>query len=254
MHVDTDTRDSLACDLREPVRPLIDAYVLDWISREPIRREWFFEQRDGNCRLMCSLAVQLTETMATWGRAVAPIAEWVARELWSSVPKPSSRRLLATRLTQNHRREAKGISGNIPIQVPPKPPRICLGCGARLVYGKGFCSSCGVVVAREELVEAAKRGRIAAQSSEAQARRAETQRQNRAQQVAWKASNLPAWLDEDIYTQKIQPRLKTVSLRSLMLALNICESYAANIRAGRRRPHPRLWETLAQLVGLCRAG
>jgi CRISPR-associated endonuclease Cas1 len=50
LHVDTDARDSMACDLMEPVRPQVDAYVLEWISREPIRREWFFEQGDGNCR------------------------------------------------------------------------------------------------------------------------------------------------------------------------------------------------------------
>jgi len=24
----------------------MDAYLLDWIAREPLRREWFFEQRD----------------------------------------------------------------------------------------------------------------------------------------------------------------------------------------------------------------
>src|SRR2546428_423343 len=52
LHVDTPARDSLACDLMEPVRPLVDGFVLDWIMREPLRRECFFEQRDGNCRLM----------------------------------------------------------------------------------------------------------------------------------------------------------------------------------------------------------
>jgi hypothetical protein len=36
----------------EPVRPLVDAYVFDWLSRGPLRREWFFEQTNGNCRLM----------------------------------------------------------------------------------------------------------------------------------------------------------------------------------------------------------
>ena len=51
-HVDTKARDSLACDLMEPVRPQVDAYLLDWLTREPLRREWFFEKRDGNCRLM----------------------------------------------------------------------------------------------------------------------------------------------------------------------------------------------------------
>jgi phosphoenolpyruvate-dependent sugar phosphotransferase system EIIA component/CRISPR associated protein, Cas1 family len=40
---DTPNRDSLACDLMEPVRPLVDAYVFDWMDRGPLRREWFFE-------------------------------------------------------------------------------------------------------------------------------------------------------------------------------------------------------------------
>ena len=39
LHVDTPARDSLALDLMEPVRPQVDAFVLDWITREPLRRE-----------------------------------------------------------------------------------------------------------------------------------------------------------------------------------------------------------------------
>src|ERR1017187_8570902 len=79
LHVDTPARDSLACDLMEPVRSQVDAYLLDWITRQPLRLEWFFEQRDGNCRLAGSFAVRLSETAPIWGRAVAPIAEWVAQ-------------------------------------------------------------------------------------------------------------------------------------------------------------------------------
>jgi CRISPR-associated endonuclease Cas1 len=48
LHLDTANRDSLACDLMEPVRPMVDAYLLDWINRGPLRRECFFEQRNGN--------------------------------------------------------------------------------------------------------------------------------------------------------------------------------------------------------------
>src|SRR5207245_1711185 len=59
IHVDTPARDSLACDLMEAVRPKVDAYVLDWIMSQPLRREWFFEQRDGNCRLMAQFASRL---------------------------------------------------------------------------------------------------------------------------------------------------------------------------------------------------
>ncbi|MGA2857500.1 MAG: CRISPR-associated endonuclease Cas1 [Candidatus Sulfotelmatobacter sp.] len=34
LHTDTTARDSLACDLMEPVRPHVDAYVLDWITKQ----------------------------------------------------------------------------------------------------------------------------------------------------------------------------------------------------------------------------
>src|SRR5580692_12406044 len=83
LHVGTTARDSLACDLMEVVRPEVDAFLLDWITREPLKREWFLEQRDGNCRLMAPLAIKLSETAPIWARAVAPIAEWVAGTLWS---------------------------------------------------------------------------------------------------------------------------------------------------------------------------
>jgi len=46
LHADTPARDSLACDVMEPVRPMVDAYLLNWITHETLRREWFFEQRD----------------------------------------------------------------------------------------------------------------------------------------------------------------------------------------------------------------
>ena len=52
LHVDSGNRDSLALDVLEPVRAQVDSYLLEWITRLPLRREWFFEQRDGNCRLM----------------------------------------------------------------------------------------------------------------------------------------------------------------------------------------------------------
>src|ERR1700746_441743 len=76
LHVDSGNRDSLALDLLEPVRPQVDSSLLDRITREPLSRQWFFEQRDGNCRLMAPFAVRLSETAMTWRRAVAPIAEW----------------------------------------------------------------------------------------------------------------------------------------------------------------------------------
>jgi len=100
LHVDSRTRDSLACDLMEPVRPRVDAYLVDWLRRGLLRREWFFEQRDGNCRLVGEFAQQLSETAKAWRDAVAPYAERCARILWSTVPRASADRFNATPLTQ----------------------------------------------------------------------------------------------------------------------------------------------------------
>lgn len=66
LHVDTSYRDSLACDLMEPIRPEVDAFVLEWIKRDPLLRSSFFEQRDGNCRLMAPFASRLSETAPSW--------------------------------------------------------------------------------------------------------------------------------------------------------------------------------------------
>jgi CRISPR-associated endonuclease Cas1 len=139
MHTDLTSRDSLACDLMEPVRPQVDAYLLDRILCTPLKREWFFEQRDGNCRLMASLCARLSETAPTWARAVAPLAEWVAHALWSGMKKAPSDHAPATRLTHYRKREARG-NGNAPIANPaPKLQNHCRGCGVAIASDKRYC-------------------------------------------------------------------------------------------------------------------
>jgi CRISPR-associated endonuclease Cas1 len=107
LHKDTPNRDSLACDLMEPVRPLVDSFVFDWLSRGPLRREWFFEEVNGNCRLMASFAAMLSETALNWRSAVAPYAEEAAEIFWKGRTKRSPRAYLPTRLTQARRSQAK---------------------------------------------------------------------------------------------------------------------------------------------------
>jgi len=250
MHVDSLSRDSLACDLMEAVRPQVDSYLLDWITREPLRREWFFEQRDGNCRLMGSFAVGLSQTAPTWGRAVAPLAEWVSRTLWSTIPRPTRQRFPATRLTQARKRQAKGGPANLPAERPLRPPHICRTCGASLKRGQNHCASCAIPVSRERFVGVAQKGRVASHTYDAEARRAETQRRHAAERKAWQPSEQPAWLDEKTYCEKIQPRLAEITVPTISTALGISAPYATDIRAGKRIPHRRHWLTLAGLVGV----
>jgi CRISPR-associated endonuclease Cas1 len=250
LHADTPNRNSLACDLMEPIRPQVDAYVLDWITREPLKRDWFFEQRNGNCRLMAPFAVRLAETAPTWGRAVAPLAEWVARALWSTIAKPARQTFPATRLTQRRRREAKGGLSNLQEKPAPKPGSICHVCGAPVMSGRRYCGSCVKTISGENLTEAARLGRVVAQSPQAKARRAATKRGQDAARRGWSPSSQPVWLNTEAYLQKIQPRLAAFTVPVIASTIGVSMPYAADIRAGRRRPHPRHWQALAQLLGV----
>ena len=250
LHVDTPNRDSLACDIMEPIRPKCDAFVLHWLQSEPLRRSDFWEDRNGNCRLASSLAIKLCETSDAWRRLVAPVAEYVAEKLWSSISRPTSslaRHGIATRLTQRNKRAVMGT--NIPPVRTPKLDSVCRGCGAHTRRGR-HCPKCGREVSREKLIELAKTGRIAARNAESRKKHSETQRRHEAAKRAWRASVKPAWLNEDMYRAKIQPRLALITISTLASTLGVSESYAANIRAGRHHPHPRHWLALAELAGV----
>jgi CRISPR-associated endonuclease Cas1 len=247
MHFDNPSRDSLASDLMEPVRPRVDAYVLDWITRSPLRWEWFFEQRDGNCRLMAPFAQRLSETASNWASAVAPIAEEVARFLSASIPKRRRPTFPSTRLTQNSRREGRGIASDLSIGTSPSIEAVCRTCG-KPTGGDQYCGECAPIARRDRLINAAKFGRIATHTPKAEALRGATQRRQRAAQRDWNPTDLPEWLTGEFYREKIQPRLATVTMRAIMEALEISKPYAADIRSGKRVPHPRHWQRLAGFV------
>jgi CRISPR-associated endonuclease Cas1 len=251
LHVDTPARDSLACDLMEPIRAQIDAYLLDWVTRQPLRREWFFEERDGNCRLMGSFAVRLSETIPIWRRAVAPVAEWVARAFWSTIRKPDAP--IPTRLTQNNKREAKGAPSLPPSVRVPRRDSLCRGCGKTIQDGRTNCVRCAVDDATKNMLDAAKIGRQTANSPEAQLKRANTQRKNALAQHAWKSSDQPAWLTDTFYSEKVQPVLAATSASAIARQISVSRWYAGRIREG-YRPHPRHWEALAQLADVSQDG
>jgi CRISPR-associated endonuclease Cas1 len=249
LHVDTKARNSLSCDLMEAVRWHVEAFLLDWIMREPLKREWFFEMGDGNCRLTASFATQLSQTAPMWGRAVAPFAEWVTRALWSSSAKLARESAPATRLTQQFKREAKGAP---PLPRPIRAPRrdnICRGCGKTIQDGRTNCASCAVGDATKNMLDAAKMGRQTANGPEAQVKRASTQRKNALGQHAWKSSDQPVWLTEKVYSERVQPVLAAMPASAIARRILVSRWYAGRIREG-YRPHPRHWQALAELVGV----
>jgi CRISPR-associated endonuclease Cas1 len=249
LHVDASNRDSLALDILEPVRPHVDAYLLDWITRQPLRREWFFEQRDGNCRLMGPFAKQLSETAPTWGRAVAPVAEWVAQAFWNATSASNKKSVVPTRLTGRRRSEGRGSTFEPKANPVPRRMKICEVCGAEGVKSR-YCRSCAVEASRENMAQVALFGHMKPKIKKVKAHISKTLSDHAVANTWWEPSSLPSWLAEERFVQRIQPQLRTKKVREIAEALKVSQPYAAFIRSGRRRPHPRHWQVLAELVGL----
>jgi CRISPR-associated endonuclease Cas1 len=81
VHNDARGRQSLALDLIEPVRPMVDGFALELLERRTFRKVEFTETADGHCRLKAPLTHELAGTLPRWSQAVAPIAERMAQAL-----------------------------------------------------------------------------------------------------------------------------------------------------------------------------
>ena len=202
-HVDQPSRDSLACDLMEPVRPLVDSYLVDWLTTAVppagmvLRATKWERGVDG---LAYRKAEKLTETAPIWARAVAPVA-WVAQAIWSQQKKASSKRLLPTRLTQRRRSEERGDSFRLHAVPVHRRAKLCEMCGA----------ASRVAIAGPSQSKPLGRPWPTSRWPLTQDRKLQESRlSDHAVAISkWSASNLHAWRDEECYVQKIQPQLKT---------------------------------------------
>ena len=245
LHADTDSRASLASDLMEAVRTRVDEYVLTWINTHTLRREWFFEERDGNCRLMAGFAARLAETAPALASAVVPAAESVAKALVRSRDHATA---FESRTVTSRRRPASFLDKPGEARVLPAVPRVCERCGQSVKRAGRNCRKCADADLARSFVAVLTKGRETAISREAQKKRTETQRRNAEALRLWKPEELPPWLTKEFYSAEIEPRLAKLTTGLLRSTLQISESYAAQIRKGQRCPHPRHWLTLAELV------
>jgi CRISPR-associated protein Cas1 len=250
LHNDLRSRDSLACDLMEPIRPQVDAYLLDWLVRGPLKRDWFFEQRDGTCRLMGSFAAKLSESAPLWRSAVATFAEGIALAIWSATSKKKRNENLSTPLTQSQKRQARGLSVEIKPASGANSVNVCGICGMKIKTAHKYCRSCATTIRRENVIKASKLGRLETHKPQAQARRSETQRRQQAARKSWNPESMPDWLNEKFYLERIKPKLDSLQVRVVQLGLAVSEPYALRIRDGVCIPHRRHWQKLAELANI----
>jgi hypothetical protein len=99
------------------------------------------------------------------------------------------------------------------------------------------------------MAQVAEQGRIASHTTEVELKRGAAQRTQREAERNWHTWTHPAWLTDQFYAERIRPRLDGLEIKALAASLGVSIPYASSIRAGRRKRHPRHWETLAKPVG-----
>lgn len=257
IHADTGGRASLALDLMEPVRPVVEGWLVDLVAQRSFRARDFTEAPDGVCRLLAPFTHELAAVMPAAAAAVAPVAEKVVAMLGAAGDRPIATR---TPLTGTNRRPetARSRALRLPFDAPT-----CRRCGARLRSTRAtYCAECWPLV-RSELAAAAS-AKAAVTAAERTAAGEAHPGHNAASSAKRSVSITAAWaarLDVaaradgggwtiESYANVIFPALGAIELAAIMTATGMSRSSASSIRSGRRRPHPRHWPALAALVGM----
>lgn len=248
VHNDARGRQSLALDLMEPVRPEVDAFVLDLLERRTFRKVDFVETADGHCRLRAPLTHDLAETLPVWAKALAPIAEHVAHALGlamagkyvPSTPLTTRRHRSAQAEVKARKAVAKGVATSTAVrQRPSRGTSVarwtCPDCGAPVTNHRHVrCEAC---IASDP-----------AQTPELRGRRGQAIAARKRALREWEEANPDVAYDPEYFRREVLPRLGQVKLADIAAAANCSKAYASDIRSGRYSPHVSTWEALARLV------
>ncbi|MGA2111724.1 MAG: CRISPR-associated endonuclease Cas1 [Anaerolineales bacterium] len=259
MHTDQPARNSLALDLMEPARPIVDAWLLKLLLERRFARNDFYETPKGQIMLTKPLAHELTGTLPLWARAIAPIVERAANRLLSSSAP--------TRLTQAHRSRRGLDFAHGPLRKAlsrvKSPPSSCRECGIAIPSPKRFCSPECLNRFNEnvQLPKFTKAGpatlrnlrsenRDPAHGGNAAKRRSETNRHRFRVRKVWDDAHSPAERnrEREQFKRDILPALALLPIRQISKATGLSLRYASLIRKGACIPSPVHYPALRKLV------
>ncbi len=86
LHADQRNRDSFALDAMEPIRPAVDAFVLDLLEERVLTSRDFVELPNGVCRIRAPLTHDLAITLPRWRQLVAPVVAYLAQTFRAGLP------------------------------------------------------------------------------------------------------------------------------------------------------------------------
>ena len=253
LHADQDNRASLAADLMEPVRPLVDRWVLQILVDRPLALADLYETRQGVCRLTPSLAEELTETLPLWRKHTGRVAEGVAARLLGQA-RPN--RPLPTPISGSNRARSRPSGPRARTDSAPRP-RSCSWCGGPTEGSRATCGPDCEAAARAAQDRSAWLGAGARRlrelraagtepvAAEARARMGERQRERQRQENEWNAAH-PERPGPEVFRHEVLPAILSVSLGELARRTGLSASYLGLVRRGVEVPHPRWWPVLLE--------
>jgi ribosomal protein L37E len=250
----------------EPVRPHVDAYVLNLARTRTFTARDFAETREGGCRIGSTLTHELAATMPMWANLVAPHVEATAKY----VGRLARSGAFAVYPIETVGRKQVAVAPH-PTVRQPAPKKLdtlpmsslhsaCRQCGTALnVRKRIYCDSCGpaIVASKREETKAAFAAAGSAKLAQmraagfdptntkaAQKRRSQSAMRQRRAVVAWKDDGSLEGID---FTRDILPGLQTVLVRVIAETMGSSLSHGSKVRSGRLVPHKRHWKALAEI-------
>jgi hypothetical protein len=255
LHADKDGRASLAYDLMEPARPILDRWLLHWLQSVTFSKRDFREDIYGFIRVTHPLNSHLAMTAALWRGIAEQLAQWI----YKRVSRETARlRLIGIDLLAGDAtsRAARWRVGNA-LQRPI--PRTCAECGKVVANRRRrFCSDDCIRAwhgghPNAPGLAAIARARVARKVSGERAP-SPTSRIEAMPVAAWR--RLPGWSKERDaelvawFVSTVAPRLRSIRPTDIRQALGCGTTYAIEIKHGKRVPHPRLCHALATLANV----
>jgi hypothetical protein len=272
----------MALDIVEAVRPEAERHVLRILRSTPLRWRDFHEDRRGVVRVLAPLSHRLAEATPSYGRALAPIVEWVAQTLGNAspydvttpsvltrnkhrqisrmAPMPSSGETLVTVTPSEvgiHVRHTQRQKPKTPKTMPDLPMPACKVCGVILEREASrprrrgsYCPTC-LAERRRELGEQVRDVGAAASKPgpDTHSRQSAANSAQRLAEQSWELEHEGEMPDREWYLREVLPGLANLSTTAIAKVTGMSTSSASKIRAGKRVPHPRWWRRLHQLTG-----
>lgn len=231
LHRDQIGRNSLALDIMEPVRPIVERWTLDLLSGHVFSKRDFVEHVSGTVRIRPPLLHHLAATAPLWTPHVGHWAEHVAHAYADVSERPIRKTTPVTR----RRTFAANRKGVLPPVVAPRkqrpnpaPSRRCKRCGEEAVRRQVFCAACWSAVKDDRSLQTESR-------SDAMRRVRAQQRRNEAAEHGWTL---------DDWESTIFPAVRTAPTSILVCVVDLSSRSVQNIKAGAQIPSPRHWRAM----------